>query len=131
MRFKVLKAGIDGIFGGNTSYAGIEAAAAEVLDYRGWDNRGQLRDAIRRWAADAVPGSAFASASSVIVAVGADRGPRQEDACVSCAAEGLEYGPLEVNEQAEVVQRVRCPACATQWEDVFVLADRRAPSGGG
>jgi hypothetical protein len=71
MQFKVLKSSFDGICGGESLYATIDEALKEVCYHKGWDSVAQLHAAIRKWAAQAEPGSVFYTQVTAIVAVGA------------------------------------------------------------
>ncbi len=126
MRFKVLKSSFDGICGSAGSFESIDEALREICYSKGWPNIEELHGSIRHWAKTATPGSLFPTQVSAVIAIGQGSGIRVEDECTECLTAGLDYGEFEGNEDGGVTQEVSCSACGARWNDVFVLAERRA-----
>lgn len=120
MKFHVIKASFDGVAGGAQAVP-LEDALREIHNSKGWKDIQELRDAIRRWAGNARPGSVFKTYYSAIVAVPQTSASRRNKTCERCGGD-LELGELGIIGD-EVSQRVRCSACDTQFLDIWVLGD--------
>lgn len=123
MKFRVIKASIDGICGGDSTLF-LKQVLAGVRYHAGWSNLNEMHAAIRRWAKQAKPGSCFKTRGSAIVATGCIDSPPEVDKYPKCGEENLDYGDLDPVEEGNIEQTVTCPKCGERWQDIFVLAER-------
>lgn len=126
MPFKVIKASLDGLCGGESIYETIEEAANEVYCEKGWDTIKKLRKAICKWGQTAAAGEVFRTHASAIISLPVD--PNYDhNICPQCGADDMQidYGDIDAQEGERLVQTCRCLQCEAEWEDVFVLHHRR------
>lgn len=125
MRYRVFKSYVDGfkpqLTGGDPSLS-IEQATDSLHGFDGWNTLTELRDAVRRWAAHALPGDCFPTRTSLVVCVRT----RSSDECDECGSDSIDWGDLEPLTENRIQQRSQCGECKRRWVDTFVLADREA-----
>lgn len=126
MRFKIFKASLDGIAGGDVIYSNIESVLKQISYYEGWKSLKDLHNTIADWASKCDLGDSFCTQATAIIAVGIFS-PQidNEDICPVCEYDQLNYYEFEPVEDGHIEQELDCPNCGWSWKDIFVFAERR------
>ncbi len=125
MRFKVLRSSMDGISGGESSFATIDEVLREISYHKGWPSLNDLHTSILKWSYTAKPGDVYCTQVTAIVTIAANRLDATNDECPHCGHEGLNYYELNPVDDGTIEQVVSCPYCGKRWKDVFTLTEQR------